>query len=148
MAIKIVGAAASNNDDAMDKSDVASAINAAGGTGLTGTAGVLDIDANYRSIAIPFYIAGTLTTGVKAPEFIFPVACTLVDMRFRLSSGTATIRPSKNGGTTDGSTGSVTTSSGNQSQSLAFAAGDRLAVNITVVGSASDLYVTFWANIT
>lgn len=153
--MKNLSAAASANDDITDKADVASAIStalaAADGTGLTESGGVLSIGANYRSIAIPFYIAGSVTTGVKLAEFIFPVAATVVDMRCRLNagSGTTTVRPSKNAGTTDGSTQNVTTTSASTAQSLSFAAGDRLTLNVTAVGTTpSDLSVTMWANIT
>lgn len=155
MAIKQLGAATSGSSDAATKSYVDSAItsgiNAADGTGLADNgSGVLSISANYRSIAIPFFIAGATTTGVKLPEFIFPVAATLVDMRHRLNAGTGTttIRPSKNGGSSDGTTSNVTTTAGNQSQSVSFSAGDRLTLNVTAVGTTpSDLSVTFWANI-
>lgn len=166
MAIKQLGAAESGASDAATKGYVDTQFAAADGSGLTNSGNVLSvgagtgitvnaddvaITANYRSIAIPFFIGGAVTTGVKLAEFIFPVAATLVDMRARLNAGTGTttIRPSKNAGSSDGSTYNVTTTSGNQSQSVSFAAGDRLTVNVTAVGTTpSDLSVTFWANIT
>lgn len=102
-----------------------------------------------RKVAIPFFIASTLTTGVKLPEFIAPVAMTVTNAYARLNSGSgAAIRPSKNGGTTDGTIlSSIGTTVVNNSQSVTLAAGDRLALNITTA-SGSDLSVTFWANIT
>jgi hypothetical protein len=64
-------------------------------------------------------------------------------------SGTTTIRPSKNGGSSDGSTLNVTTTAGHTTQSLSLAAGDTLGVNVSAVGtSPTELSVTFWANIT
>lgn len=166
MAIKQLGAAESGASDAATKGYVDAQLQAADGDGLTNTGNVLAvgagtgitvnandvaISANYRSIAIPFHVSGIIVTGIKTPEFIFPVACTLVDMRTRLNAGTGTttVRPSKNGGATDGTAGNVTTSTASTSQSLAFAAGDRLQLNVTAVGTApTDLSVTFWANIT
>lgn len=165
MAIKQLGAAESGASDAATKGYVDAQLQAADGSGLTNSGNVLSvgqgtgitvnandvaITANYRSIPIPFHIPGTVTTGIKTPEFIFPVACTVVDMRTRLSAGTGTttVRPSKNGGSSDGSTNNVTTTSGNTSQSLAFSAGDRLQLNVTAVGTTpTDLSVTFWANV-
>lgn len=166
MSTKHLGTPASDNDDLMDKADVTSAINAAAGNGLTSSVGTLNVGAgtgitvdtsnvsvtaNYRSIAIPFHIAGTVTTGVKLAEFIFPVAATLVDMRCRLASGsgTTTVRPSKNGGASDGTAQNVTTSSASTAQNVSFAAGDRLTINVTAVGTTpANLSVTMWANIT
>lgn len=155
MAIKQLGAATSGSTDAATKGYVDSAItsglNAADGTGLTDNgSGVLAVGANYRSIAIPFHITGALSTGVKLPEFIAPVACTVVDMKGRCNSGaSATYRPSKNGGTTDGTTSASTgTTVVSTSQSVSLAAGDRLGINIVAAGTGSDLSVTMWANIT
>lgn len=166
MSTKHLGAPASANDDLMDKADVTTAINSAAGDGLTSSAGVhavgagtgltvvtdsVSVSANYRSIAIPFYIAGSLTTGVKTPEFIFPVACTLVDMKGRIASGSnATYRPSKNGGSSDGTTSASTSQSTiSTSQNVSFVAGDRLSLNVVSAGTdGADLSVTFWANIT
>lgn len=151
MTKKDYGAAASAADSLTKRSDVDAEITAAASTGLTSPgSGQLAVSANYRSIAIPFYIAGSVTTGVKLAEFIFPVAATLVDMRCRLNAGTGTttVRPSKNGGASDGTAQNVTTSSASTSQSVSFAAGDRLTINVTAVGTTpSDLSVTMWANI-
>lgn len=102
----------------------------------------------HHNIAIPFHVSGTVTTGVKVPKFIAPAAMTIVDMYGILASGsgTTTIRPSKNAGTTDGSTLNVTTSAAHTAQSLALAAGDTLTVNVTAVGTTpTDCSVTFWA---
>ena len=115
-------------------------------TNHTATKGYVD---GGRRFTVPFFISGSVTTGVKTPEFIAPVAMTIIDMYGRLNAGTGTttIRPSKNGGTTDGSTLNVTTASGHTAQTLSLAAGDRLTVNVTAVGtSPSDLSVTFLAS--
>lgn len=99
-------------------------------------------------LAIPFFIAGTLTTGTKLPEFIADRPMTVYTMRGRCNSGaSATYRPAVNGtagGTTSASTGtSVVTTA----QSVTLAAGDRLALNIVAAGTGSDLSVTFWARV-
>lgn len=101
-------------------------------------------------VAIPFHVTGALTTGVKKPEFIAPVAMTVVDMKARCGSGaSATYRPSKNGGTTDGTTAAVTgTTVVSTTQSLTLAAGDRLGINVVAAGTGADLSVTFWATVT
>lgn len=166
MATRNMGTAASNTNDVATKGDVTSALNAADGSGLTDNgSGVLAVgagtgitvnaddvavSANYRSNAMPFHISGAVTTGVKTPKFIAPVAMTVVDMYAILASGsgTTTIRPSKNAGSSDGSTLNVTTSSGHTTQSLALAAGDTLTVNVTAIGTTpTDLSVTFWAKV-
>lgn len=149
MATKSLGPAASGTTDITTKADVASAITSAAGTGLTGSGGTLAVGANYRSISIPFFLSSTLTTGTKLPEWIAPVACTVVSMSGRCNSGSsATYRPVVNGsvaGTTSASTGtSVVTTS----QSVSLSAGDRLGVNVVAAGTGSDLSITFWANIT
>jgi hypothetical protein len=127
MAMKSLGPAASGFTDLVRKADLT------------------------NSVAIPFFLSSTVTTGVKLPKFVAPVAMTVVDMYAILNagSGTTTIRPSKNGGSSDGSTLNVTTSSGHTTQSLSLAAGDTLTVNVTAVGTTpSDMSVTFWANVT
>lgn len=170
MAIKQLGAAPSGSTDADTKgardTAITAALNAAdgsglvdngsgvlsvgAGTGITVNADDVAVTANYRSIAIPFFMSSTLTTGVKLPKWIAPVACTVVDMKGVCASGaSATYRPSKNGGTTDGTTSASTgTSVVSTSQSLSLAAGDTLTVNVVAAGTGSDLSVTFWANIT
>lgn len=100
-------------------------------------------------IPIPFHITGSQTTGVKLPEFIAPVAMTVTKAYARCNSGSGTaMRPSKNGGSSDGTIlSSIGTSSVTNSQSVSLAAGDRLTVNVTTAGTGSDLSVTFWAKV-
>ena len=100
-------------------------------------------------VPIPFHITGSASTGVKKPVFIAPVSLTVVSMHAVADSGSGTaVRPSKNGGTSDGSIlSSIGTSVVTNSQSLSLAAGDRLGVNVTTAGSGSDLSVTFWARV-
>ena len=100
-------------------------------------------------LAVPFFISGSLTTGVKLPEFLAPIAnLTVVSMFARLNSGSgAAVRPSKNGGTADGTIlSSIGTTTLNNSQSITLAAGDRLGVNVTTA-AGSDLSVTFWVSV-
>ena len=108
-----------------------------------------DIGGGYY-IPIPFAVAGAITTGVKKPVFIAPVAMTIVDMRTVLDAGSGVaVRPSKNKGTSDGTqkTG-ITTSTSSTAQTLSLSAGDTLGINVTNAGtSASDLSVTFWARV-
>ena len=108
-----------------------------------------DIHGGYY-VPIPFYIAGALSTGVKLPEFIAPVAMTVVSMKGRCNSGSGAVyRPSKNGGTSDGTASAATgTTVITTTQSVSLAAGDRLALNITTASTGSDLSVTFWAKVT
>lgn len=103
-------------------------------------------------VPISIYVSGTLTTGVKKPVFIAPVTMTVVQMQGICDSGTSTgctYRPSKNKGTSDGTTSAETlTSTVTTSQSLSLAAGDRLGLNVVSAGTnAADLSVTFWARI-
>lgn len=101
-------------------------------------------------LPIPFSVSGSLTTGVKKPVFIAPVAMTIVKMYAICDSGSgAACRPSKNKGTSDGT---ILSSIGNasaasNSQSLSLAAGDRLGVNVTTAGTGVDMSVTFWAEV-
>lgn len=133
MAIKQLGVAESNDADIATKGYVDDAVAGAGGGG---------------GIAIPFYIAGSLTTGTKTPEFIFPVACTLIDMKGRCNSGSSTTyRPAKNGSTTGTTSASTSTTVVSTTQSVSFSAGDRLALNVVAAGTGADLSVTFWATI-
>lgn len=113
-------------------------------TNHTATKGYVDGKATE---AIPFFVSGTLTTGVKTPEFIAPFAMTITAMYARCNSGSgAAVRPSKNGGTTDGTIlSSIGTTVLNNSQSIALAAGDRLTVNVTTAGTGADMSVTFKA---
>jgi hypothetical protein len=149
--VKNLGPAASASDDLTDKSDVDSEITAAAGTGLTSpSSGTLAVADAYRSFPVPFFVSGTVTAGLKSPEFIAPVACTVVSMYGRCgssSSGT-TYRPAKNGGSTDGTlSASTTTTTVPTAQSLALAAGDRLALRVGTAGTSNDLSVTFWVRV-
>jgi hypothetical protein len=148
MAKKGYGAAASANEHLMKRSDVDAEITAAASTGLTSpSSGTLAVSDDYRSFPVTFFLSGTVTTGTKAPEFIAPVACTVVSMlgRCGTSSSGAIYRPSKNGGTTDGTaSASTTTSVITTAQSVALAAGDRLQLRVSTAGTSADLSVTFW----
>lgn len=102
-------------------------------------------------VPVPLFINGGLTTGVVKPEFIAPVPMRVEIMLGRCGSGSGVnYRPSKNGGTSTGTTSADTgTSVVTTSQNVTLAAGDRLTVNVTDAGSsAADLSVTFWAEIT
>ena len=130
MAIKQLGVAPSGTTDAATKAYVDTEVNA------------------HAVMAIPFHISGSLTTGVKTAEFIAPFAMTITSMRGRVSAGTGvTYRPSKNGGSADGTTSaSTTTTVVNTAQSLSLAAGDRLTVNVVNAGTGgANLSVTFGA---
>jgi hypothetical protein len=130
MAIKQLGVAPSATTDAATKDYVDTEVNA------------------HAVMAIPFHVSGSLTTGVKTAEFIAPFAMTVTSMRGRCAAGSgATYRPSKNGGTADGTTSAATgTTVVTTAQSVSLAAGDRLTVNVVNAGtSASDLSVTFGA---
>ncbi|CAB4174904.1 hypothetical protein UFOVP1131_76 [uncultured Caudovirales phage] len=98
---------------------------------------------------ISFHIAGTLTTGVKQPRFISPVACTLVNARAYAGGGSGvTYRLVKNGstnGNTSATVGAavVTTS---LSTVTSLAVGDILQIEIVSAGtSGADLSVTIKA---
>jgi hypothetical protein len=98
---------------------------------------------------ISFHIAGTLSTGVKQPRFISPVACTLVNARAYAGGGSGvTYRLVKNGstnGNTSATVGAavVTTS---LSTVTSLAVGDTLQVEIVNAGtSGADLSVTIEA---
>lgn len=107
-----------------------------------------DVESGYY-VAIPIYVGGTLTTGVKKAEFIAPVAMTVTKMMGRCDSGAnAQYRPSKNGGSTDGTQSAVTgTSVVTTTQNVALAVGDRLTINVTAAGTGVDLSVTLWARV-
>ena len=98
---------------------------------------------------ISFHIAGTLTTGVKAPRFISPVACTLSTARAFANAGSAvTYRLVLNGSTNSNTSASVgqavvaTSLTGVTS----LAVGDVLQIEIVSAGtSGADLSVTIEA---
>ena len=95
---------------------------------------------------ISFHISGTLSTGVKQPRFISPIACTLVNARAYAGGGSGvTYRLVKNGstnGNTSATVGAaVVTTSLSTVTSLAI--GDVLQVEIVSAGtSGADLSVT------
>lgn len=112
---------------------------------------IVDIHGGYY-VPVTIYVSGTLSTGVKKPVFIAPEAMTIVKMVGICDSGTGTgctYRPSKNKGSSDGTTSAATlTSPVTTSQSLSLAAGDRLGLNVVSAGTnAADLSVTFWARV-
>jgi hypothetical protein len=164
MAVKQLGGAESNSNDAATKGYVDAQLQAADGSGLTNSGNVLSVgagtgisvaadsvsvDADYRSIAIPFFLTGSATTGFKLPEFIAPVAMSVVACYARANSGSGTaLRPSKNGSAAGTILPSIGTTVVNNSQSVTLAAGDRLGVDVTTAGTGSDISVTFWANVT
>lgn len=102
------------------------------------------IDAIHMPIA--FHISGTLTTGVKQPKFVAPVACTLVNARAIAGGGSGvTYRLYKNGTTTGNTSASVGSSVVTTSLSTvtSLAVGDYLQVEIVSAGtSGADLSVT------
>lgn len=146
MAIKSLGPSASGSSDIMTKADVTSAVNAAAGTGLSASSGVLSVDTPFRTMPIAYHIQGSLTTGVKTPEFICPVAGTISPMRGRCSAGSgATYRLVKNGASnmnTSSATGTTVVST-TLSTNNTVAAGDRVQLEIVSAGTgATDLSVT------
>ncbi len=99
---------------------------------------------------ISYHFPGAVSTGLKTPEYLAPVAMEITLMYGRVSAGSGvTYRPVKNGatnGTTSGATGTTSVSTG---QSLSLAAGDRLQLEVVNAGSgASNLSVTTWAKVT
>lgn len=128
-------------------SDTVRIATGAAGTGLTGGGGsALSVDTPYRTLAIPFHIQGTLTTGVKTPEFICPVAGTISPMRGRCSAGSGvTYRLVKNGSSnmdTSSSTGTSVVST-TLSTNTTVAAGDRVQIEVVNAGTGgTDLSVT------
>jgi len=98
---------------------------------------------------ISFHIAGTLTTGVKAPRFISPVACTLSTARAFANAGSAvTYRLVLNGSTNSNTSASVGQAVVATSLTgvTALAVGDILQVEIVSAGtSGADLSVTIEA---
>jgi hypothetical protein len=147
MATRNMGTAASNANDVATKGDITSAINAADGTGLTDNgSGVLSVAAAFRTLPVAFHSPGTLSVGVKTPEFICPVAGTISPMRGRVSVGSgATYRLVKNGSSnmdTASATGTTVVST-TLSTNNTVAAGDRVQLEIVNAGtSASNLSVT------
>jgi hypothetical protein len=145
--MKNLGSAASATNDLMTKSDVTSALNAADGTGLSDNgSGVLSIAAAFRTFPIAFHLQGSLTTGVKTPEFISPVAGTVTPMRGRCSAGSGvTYRLVVNGSTnmdTSSSTGTTVVST-TLSTSNTISAGDRVQLEVVNAGTGgTDLSVT------
>lgn len=95
---------------------------------------------------ISFHIAGTLTTGVKQPRFISPVACTLVNARAYAGGGSGvTYRLVKNGSTSGDTSASVGNAVVTTAQSTvtSLAVGDILQIEIVSAGtSGADLSVT------
>jgi len=116
-------------------------------TSAAGTMSAADktkIDA--LEMPISFHIAGTLSTGVKQPRFISPVACTLVNARAYAGGGSGvTYRLVKNGSTNSNTSATVgaavVTTSLTTVTSLAV--GDTLQIEIVDAGtSGADLSVT------
>lgn len=141
--------------------------NITAGVALTKTGNTLDVDAATQSVPgylsaadktkidalempIPFHIAGSLSTGVKFPRFISPVACTLVNARAYAGGGSGvTYRLVKNGATTGNTSATVgaavVTTALTTVTSLAV--GDTLQIEIVSAGtSGADLSVTVEAN--
>lgn len=120
---------------------------AAATTSAAGSMSAADkVKIDALEMPISFHIAGTLSTGVKQPRFISPVACTLVNARAYAGGGSGvTYRLVKNGttnGNTSGTVGnSVVTTALTTVTSLAI--GDILQVEIVSAGtSGADLSVT------
>jgi len=99
---------------------------------------------------ISFHIAGTLSTGVKAPRFISPVACTLSSARAYANAGSGvTYRLVLNGSTNSNTSASVGQSvvTTTLSTVTSLAVGDVLQVEIVNAGtSGADLSVTIEAS--
>lgn len=133
MTTKHVGVAPSNSADIIRKSDLDAVTNA-------------NQTAAFRTIAIPFHIQGTLTTGVKTPEFICPVSGSVTPMRGRCSAGSGvTYRLVKNGSSnmdTSSSTGTTVVST-TLSTNNTVSSGDRVQLEIVSAGTGgTDLSVT------
>ena len=161
MAQKQLGAAESSSADAATKGYVDAQLQAADGSGLTNSGNVLSvgpgtgitvnaddvaITAAFRTIPVAFHIPGSLTTGVKTPEFICPVAGTVTPMRGRCSAGSGvTYRLVKNGSTnmdTSSATGTTVVST-TLSTNNTVAAGDRVQIEVVNAGTGgTDLSVT------
>ena len=133
MATKHLGAAPSVSADLVRKTDLDAVTNA-------------NQTAAFRTIPIAFHLQGSLTTGVKTPEFISPVAGTVSPMRGRCSAGSGvTYRLVKNGASnmnTSSSTGtSVVSTTLNTNNTVA--AGDRVQLEVVNAGTGgTDLSVT------
>jgi hypothetical protein len=102
------------------------------------------IDALEMPIA--FHISGSLSTGVKFPRFISPVACTLVNSRAYAGGGSGvTYRLVKNGataGNTSATVGAAVVTTA-LSTVTSLAVGDTLQVEIVSAGtSGAELSVT------
>jgi hypothetical protein len=95
---------------------------------------------------IPFHISGSLSTGVKFPRFISPIACTLVNSRAYAGGGSGvTYRLVKNGATTGNTSATVGAAVVTTSLSTvtSLAVGDTLQVEIVSAGtSGAELSVT------
>lgn len=137
--------------------------NITAGVALTKTGNTLDVDAATQSVPgylsaadktkidalempIPFHISGTLSTGVKFPRFIAPVACTLVNSRAYAGGGSGvTYRLVKNGataGNTSATVGAAVVTTA-LSTVTSLAVGDTLQVEIVSAGtSGAELSVT------
>lgn len=104
---------------------------------------------NAIKMPIAFHLAGSLSTGVKFPRFISPVACTLVNARAYAGGGSGvTYRLVKNsGGTVTNGNTSGTVGASVVATTLttvtSLAVGDTLQVEIISAGtSGADLSVT------
>ena len=95
---------------------------------------------------IAFHISGTLSTGIKAPRFIAPVACTLVTSRAYANAGSAvTYRLVKNTSTVSGTSATVAQSvvATTLTTVTSLAQGDILQIEIVSAGtSGADLSIT------
>ena len=95
---------------------------------------------------IAFHISGTLSTGIKAPRFIAPVACTLVTSRAYANAGSGvTYRLVKNTSTVSGTSATVAQSvvATTLTTVTSLAQGDILQIEIVSAGtSGADLSIT------
>jgi hypothetical protein len=99
---------------------------------------------------ISFHIAGTLTTGVKAPRFISPVACTLSTSRAFANAGSGVtyrlVRNTSTNSNTSASVGQAVVAT-SLTGVTSLAVGDVLQVEIVNAGtSGADLSVTVEAS--
>ena len=123
-------------------------------TATTSAAGTLSATDKTKLDAlrmpISFHIAGTLSTGVKSPRFISPVACTLSIARAYANAGSdVTYRLVLNGSTNSNTSGNVAQSvvSTTLTTVTSLAVGDVLQVEIVSAGtSGADLSVTIEAS--
>ena len=95
---------------------------------------------------IAFHISGALSTGVKAPRFIAPVACTLVTSRAYANAGSGvTYRLVKNTSTVSGTSATVAQSvvATTLTTVTSLAQGDILQIEIVSAGtSGADISIT------